>query len=201
MIDSAHVDGNSVCFDPTIRALTLMKSTMPICWINGAFGAGKTTTAKALEHAWPNSYRFDPEQIGFMLRKVVPRECRPSDFQDLPLWRELTVTTLTELAQHCKRPIIVPMTLVNQQYFDEIVGALRRNGLDLHHFTLVASRTTLSRRIRGRLLLPQAKRWVRAQMERCVSALESPEFAIHVPTDNRTVREIVNEIKSQLPQV
>ena len=162
---------------------------------------GKTTTAKALEREWPRAYRFDPEQIGFMLRKVVPRECRPNDFQDLPLWRELTVATLTELAQQCKRPIIVPMTLVNQQYFDEIVGTLRRSGLELHHFTLVASRTTLSRRIRGRWLLPQAKRWVREQMERCVAALESANFAVHIPTDNRSVREIVSEIKAQLPQV
>jgi cytidylate kinase len=178
-----------------------MKSTMPICWINGAFGAGKTTTAKALEREWPKAYLLDPEQIGFMLRKIVPRECRPNDFQDLPVWRELTVTTISALAHQCKRPIIVPMTLVNQQYFDEIVGTLRRSGLELHHFTLVASRTTLSKRIRGRLLLPQAKRWVRAQMERCVSALEAPNFAVHVPTDNRSVREIVREIRSQLPQV
>lgn len=178
-----------------------MKSTTPICWINGAFGAGKTTTAKALEREWRNAYLFDPEQIGFMLRKVVPRECRPDDFQDLPLWRQLTVKTLTELAHHCKRPIIVPMTLVNQQYFDEIVGTLRRSGLELHHFTLVASQDTLRKRIRGRLLLPQAKRWVRAQIERCVSALESPTFAVHVPTDNRRVREVVSEIRAQLPQV
>lgn len=93
------------------------------------------------------------------------------------------------------------MTLVNEEYFDEIIGTLRRRGLQLHHFTLVASRTTLSKRIRGRLLLPQAKRWVRAQMDRCVSALESPNFAVHVLTDNRSVREVVSEIKSQLPQI
>jgi predicted kinase len=178
-----------------------MKTTMPICWINGAFGVGKTTTAKALERQWPGAYRFDPEQIGFMLRKVVPRHCLTEDFQDLRLWRQLTVATLTDLAQRCKGPIIVPMTLVNQQYFDEVVGELLRTGLDLYHFTLVASRETLSKRIRGRLLLPHAKRWVRAQMERCVATLESPAFAVHVQTDNRNVSEIVNEIRSQLPDV
>lgn len=170
-----------------------------ICWINGAFGVGKTTTARALEKQWPGSYRFDPEQIGFMLRKVVPSECRTDDFQDLPLWRELTVASVTNLAQNCNRPIIIPMTLVNEDYFDEIVGSLRRRGVDVRHFTLVASRATLSKRIRRRLLLPQAKRWVRAQMERCVSALESPLFEVHVQTDNRTVQEIVNEIRAQLP--
>ena len=171
----------------------------PICWLNGAFGVGKTTTAKALETRWAGAYRFDPEQIGFMLRKLMPVECQPPDFQDLPLWRELTVATLTGLVQRSKRPIIVPMTLVNEQYFDEVVGSLRRSGFDLHHFTLVASRETLSQRIRGRLLLPRSKRWVREQMERCVSALESSTFAVHVPTDNRSVTEIASHIRSQLP--
>lgn len=174
---------------------------MPVCWINGAFGAGKTITAKALERAWAGSYRFDPEQIGFMLRKVVPRECQTDDFQDLALWRQLTVTTVTNLIQQCERPVIIPMTLVNQQYFDEIVGTLRRGGVEVHHFTLVASRTTLVRRNRGRLLLPQARRWVRAQIERCVTALDSPAFALHIETDNRSVREIVTEIRAHLPDV
>jgi hypothetical protein len=174
---------------------------MPICWINGAFGVGKTTTAKALEKQWPGSFRFDPEQIGFMLRKVVPANCQTEDFQDLLLWRQLTATTLLDLAQRCKRPIIVPMTLVNQQYFDEIVGVLRRRGVDVHHFTLVASRETLNRRNRRRLLLPRAKRWVRAQTDRCVSSLESPVFEAHLPTDNQNVTEIVKQIRSQLPDV
>ena len=178
-----------------------MNANNPICWINGAFGVGKTTAAKALEKQWPGSYRFDPEQIGFMLRKVVPAKCLTGDFQDLKLWRELTVTTLADLARSCKGPIIVPMTLVNQQYFDEIVGELRRRGLDVHHFALVASRATLHKRIRGRLLLPHAKRWVRAQVERCVTALESPAFAVHIQTDNRSVAEVVSEIRAQLPTI
>ena len=169
---------------------------MPICWINGAFGVGKTTTAKALAKQWTGSHLFDPEQIGFMLRKVLPREVQTADFQDLPLWRQLTVVTLTDLAR--QRPIIVPMTLVNQEYFDEIVGALRRDGLDVYHFTLLASRDTLRKRIRGRLLLPQAKRWVRAQMERCVTTLESPVFAVHIETDNRSAGEIANDIRSRI---
>jgi hypothetical protein len=172
---------------------------MPICWINGAFGVGKTTAAKALEREWAGAYCFDPEQIGVMLRKVVPKECRTEDFQDLALWRQLTVATVTDLARRCDRPLIIPMTLVNQLYFDEVVGGLRRSGLDVHHFTLVATRATLNKRIRGRLLLPQSKRWVRAQMERCVTALESPAFAVHIQTDNKSVREIVNDIKSRLP--
>ena len=178
-----------------------MKSQMPICWINGAFGVGKTTTARELKKQWRDAFCFDPEQIGFMLRKVVPRNCRTDDFQDLRLWRELTVATLISLSENCEQPIIVPMTLVVPQYFDEVVGELRRKKVEIHHFTLVASRNTLTKRNNRRWLLPQAKRWVRDQMERCVSALESPVFNVHVQTENRNVTEIVKEIRSQLPDV
>ncbi len=35
-----------------------------IVWINGAFGAGKTTTATLLTEAMPGSLLFDPEDGG-----------------------------------------------------------------------------------------------------------------------------------------
>jgi deoxyadenosine/deoxycytidine kinase len=37
--------------------------------INGAFGSGKTTTAQMLKPLIPNSMIYDPEEVGYMLRK------------------------------------------------------------------------------------------------------------------------------------
>jgi hypothetical protein len=39
-----------------------------IIWLNGTFGAGKTTTAAELLTLLPGSRLFDPETVGFMLR-------------------------------------------------------------------------------------------------------------------------------------
>lgn len=170
-----------------------------IVWLNGAFGVGKTSLARALSVKWPSALLFDPEQVGFMLRKVVPEDVQTGDFQDLPLWRRLTTETAIGLLRQTNRPLIVPMALVNPAYFDEVVGELRRRGVEVHHFALLGSYDTIRRRIRRRWELPGSKRWTLAQVERCVTALESPEFKVHIDTNNRSVDEILLEILAKLP--
>jgi 2-phosphoglycerate kinase len=82
-----------------------------IIWINGPFGVGKTQTAFELHARLPNSVVFDPEELGFALRKVTPRVLQTGDFQDLPLWREFTQKAIEDVAQRFDGVIIVPMTL------------------------------------------------------------------------------------------
>ncbi|MFF3150967.1 ATP/GTP-binding protein, partial [Streptomyces sp. NPDC057927] len=55
-----------------------------IVWINGAFGAGKTSTARELIDLIPNSTLFDPEVIGGELAHLLPakRLAEVGDFQD-----------------------------------------------------------------------------------------------------------------------
>ena len=45
-----------------------------IVWINGAFGAGKTSTARELIDLIPNSTFYDPEVIGGALRHLLPQK-------------------------------------------------------------------------------------------------------------------------------
>lgn len=59
-----------------------------IIWINGPFGAGKTTLAKRLRDRRSKSLIFDPEEIGFVVKETVPMPAS-GDYQDLPLWRGL----------------------------------------------------------------------------------------------------------------
>ncbi|MEE3922370.1 hypothetical protein V2I01_41005 [Micromonospora sp. BRA006-A] len=44
-----------------------------IVWLNGAFGVGKTTTARLLTNALPDARLFDPEFLGSMLTAFVTR--------------------------------------------------------------------------------------------------------------------------------
>jgi len=64
-----------------------------IIWINGAFGSGKSTTARKLHKLLKGSYIYDPEQIGFFIRKNAPKPFSKGDFQDIPLWREFNYKT------------------------------------------------------------------------------------------------------------
>ena len=162
-----------------------------VIWINGAFGAGKTSVARRIAALRPGTRLFDPEQIGFLLRRVLP-DSGVEDFQDLPLWRELTVRLVTEAATAGR--IVVPMTLANPAYFEDIVGGLRLRGVEVRHFTLTASAETLRRRLRRRLDWPASKRWTLARVEPSVAALADSRFAIHVDAERRTIAGIAGEI-------
>ena len=61
-----------------------------VVWINGAFGAGKSTVAKRLSATMPDAAVFDPEPLARLIRDAMPPSRRPSDYQDSALWRHLT---------------------------------------------------------------------------------------------------------------
>jgi len=169
-----------------------------LIWINGAHGAGKTKVARRLATLRPDTALLDPEQIGFMLRRIWPAG-GPPDFQDFPLWRELTLSILKAAAANRAAPrLVVPMTLANPGYFQEIVGGLRAAGVDVRHFTLVASAATLRRRLRWRIDRPASTRWALARIESCSAALQDDAFATHVRTDDRRIDEIAADILARL---
>ena len=169
-----------------------------LIWINGAHGAGKTKVARRLAALRGGAFLIDPEQIGFMLRRIWPGGA-PPDFKDLPAWRELTVAALrAAAAEHPAAILVVPMTLADPLYHAEIVGGLRAAGVDLRHFTLVASPATLRRRIRRRLDWPSSRRWALSRVESCSAALEDPAFAEHIATDRLNVAEVAAEIVTRV---
>jgi hypothetical protein len=130
-----------------------------IIWINGPFGAGKTTLAKELHRRMPEAILFDPEHVGFILREWVP--VPTGDFQDLPSWRELVVETALSLRRHHAQTLLVPMTLINDDYAAEILGGLSERGEQILHVFLDLDAEVLRQRIIGRVFVqdnPEANR-------------------------------------------
>ncbi|MEV5149774.1 NUDIX domain-containing protein [Streptomyces sp. NPDC052727] len=125
---------------------------MTVVWINGAFGAGKTTTARELIELIPNSALFDPEVIGGALTHLLPpkRLAEAGDFQDLPIWRRLVVDTAAAMLAELGGTLVVPMTLLRQEYRDEIFGGLAARRIAVHHVLLAPAETILRERIAGR---------------------------------------------------
>lgn len=156
-----------------------------LIWINGAFGAGKTQTAHELHRRLLGSWIFDPEEIGFFLRRMLPEVRQLNDFQDYPLWRQLSVQLLAAAAQEKQQPVIVPMTLVNPTYFSEIMQGLQQLDVDVRHFALLATPETLYRRLQRRG--DGRGSWPAQQVDRCVAALAAPEFTHHLYTDERSI--------------
>jgi hypothetical protein len=165
-----------------------------LIWINGAHGAGKTSVARKMTATRPEARLIDPEQIGFMLRRIWPHPL-PEDFKQMPLWRELTLGVLRAAALEAPgRTLVVPMTIVDPAMLGEIVGGLRAAGVEVRHFTLCASVQTLRRRLRRRLDWPASRRWALAQIDPCCRALAAPAFAEHVDTEGKTVAAVAEEI-------
>jgi len=174
-----------------------------LIWINGAFGAGKTQTAHELARRAPGTHVADPELLGFALRKMLG-SARAGDFQDLPQWRSGVLTTLRQTENGHDGPVIVPMTLVKDDYFDEIVGSLRADGVDVRHFALMANpetlRTRLSRRLAfyGGRLAGRNETWAMGQIDRCLAALATDRYATHVRTDDCPIDEVVESIAADV---
>ncbi|MDX3569066.1 NUDIX hydrolase [Streptomyces sp. ID05-47C] len=129
---------------------------MTVVWINGAFGAGKTTTARELIDLIPNSTLFDPEVIGAALPQLLPpkRLAEVGDFQDLPIWRRLVIDTAAALLGELGGTLVVPMTLLRQEYRDEIFGGLAARRIAVRHVLLAPAETILRQRIAERELPP-----------------------------------------------
>ncbi|WLP91163.1 AAA family ATPase [Gordonia sp. NB41Y] len=170
-----------------------------LVWINGAFGAGKTHTAFELARRCGNAHVADPELIGYGIHKVLPAHAR-RDFQDRPQWRSAVVATLADAVDEWDGPVIVPMTLVDADHFDEIMAGLADRGVDVTHVSLSATPATLQRRLRTRSgywigrVAGREETWAMAQIDRCVEALAAPRFAVHVPTDGRSLDAVVETI-------
>ncbi|MFJ8198738.1 AAA family ATPase [Streptomyces sp. NPDC096152] len=176
-----------------------------LLWINGPFGGGKTQTAHEIQRRLPGSVICDPEHAGFGLRRMLPPELR-GDFQDLASWRQGVVEVLDlTLARH-DGVVIVPMTVTDPDCFAETVGRLRELGHPVHHFTLLAERETVLRRLRERGF-GQALRyvggkgaglgretWAVRQLDHCLERLREPEFAEHLWTDHSTVPKTADRI-------
>jgi len=166
-----------------------------LIWINGPFGIGKTATAFDLRRRVAGSVVCDPEHLGFGLHRMLPPRLR-TDFQDLPIWREGVHDILDLVAREHPGPIIVPMTVIDPRYFAETVVRLREDGHDVRHFSLLAERETVLRRLNGRGFGFGLKReqWAVARLDECLTRLRGEAFGLHLDTDGRLVTQVTDTI-------
>ncbi|MFI8204722.1 AAA family ATPase [Streptomyces sp. NPDC085937] len=172
-----------------------------LLWINGPFGGGKTQTAHEIRRRLPGSVVCDPEQPGFGLHRMLPPELR-GDFRDLRSWRHGVVEVLDLTLTRREGVVIAPMTVTDPGHFAETVHRLRELGHEVRHFTLLAERETVLRRLRERglgHLLGGARSlrresWAVERLDHCLERLAEPEFAEHLWTDHTTVPRTADRI-------
>lgn len=163
-----------------------------LIWLNGAFGVGKTQTAHELHRRLPDSFIYDPEQAGYFMRANLPEVCKGIDFQDYPIWRGINYEMLRYICQSYAGVVIVPMTLTNRTYYDEIIGALLRDGIDVRHFILSAPQQVIHKRLRKRL--ERKNCWAAQQTARCIRAFETDITQTKIETEGKDIYAVVEEV-------
>lgn len=176
-----------------------------IIWINGAFGAGKTSVSELLVQRIENARIFDPEDIGYIIQKTFP-EARQMDYQDLPMWRRLVIQFIVDANAQFSSTLIIPMTLVVPDYIGEIFSGIASNNLNLCHVFLQTSQEELHRRIMNQVVIQsdsvkdnEVRQWRLAQIERCYdSSHHMPEGTTFLDTNSNSPEQLVDLILHSL---
>ena len=164
-----------------------------IWWLNGAYGSGKSTVAEALRGLLPEAHIFDAEALGNAVRDNFPEACRTGVlFEEYPLWREFVVRLLREIGARYDGDLLVPMTLLLDVSYDEIIQKLAEADCPIRHVILDADEQTLRARILARGETEDC--WCMRQIPRCIEALAKESRAIHIDTRGKTPEQIAKEI-------
>jgi AAA domain len=129
-----------------------------IIWLNGTFGAGKTTTARQLAGRLANARPFDPELVGYLLMTALG-DYEFKDFQDLPLWRELVPVFTEKIAGFTGQHLIAVQTVLREDYWRELTKGFKRTPLDIFHVLLHVDSDVLAERIKADELDAKACQW------------------------------------------
>jgi gluconate kinase len=174
-----------------------------IIWLNGGFGAGKTTLAEELHRRIPDAVVYDPEDVGLMLWKWLgPND----DFQDLASWRELVVATAVSLRKHHAETLIVPMSLIRDAYRAEILGGLQDAGEEVLHVFLEADSSVLQERLSTRVRITNDQGWDEPTLDWAVTridaavlaATQQPRGTLILRSDRLSPAELADEVLAAL---
>ena len=162
-----------------------------IILLNGAFGIGKTTVARLLVSRLRRAVLFDPEMIGIALQRTLRLGGRTVyDFQDLPLWRRLTIAGLR--ATRIVFPnIVVPMAISNPTFLEEIRSGIARFDAGVFHYCLRAPIEVVHERLR---LRGERASWCYERAVECCELHASVGFATHVDAAGHSPDKIVSSI-------
>ncbi|MEZ5558223.1 MAG: AAA family ATPase [Pseudomonadales bacterium] len=157
--------------------------------INGSFGVGKTTVARLVAARRAGTALFDPERIGYVLRRLpawLPGSAKAlDDYQDSPSWRRLVAFCAVRLARWRRSDLLVPMCFARKDYVDELAQAVRASGLDWVEICLTAELQIIYGRLRerGAFAVADGGAWLERKAAAACAAHAAPGYGIRIATD------------------
>ncbi|TDU01990.1 hypothetical protein EDD99_0374 [Streptomyces sp. 846.5] len=171
-----------------------------IVWLNGTHGAGKTTTSALVQQLIPDSLVFDAEKVGETLMDIRPGLPDADNFQHWPPWRPLVVETARRVLDYTGGTLVMPMTVLVEEYWREISTGLAQYAIPVRHFVLHADQDTLRRRIERATPVPSPFRlkYLEPYAEAARTWLHSDAEVIDTPhlTPAQAAQRIAEAVKS-----
>lgn len=172
-----------------------------IIWINGTFGVGKTSTARAL-CTNPALRLFDPEFVGYMVGAQL-KDHVFDDFQDLAPWRVLVPPVAKQIQDFTSTDLVAVQSVLNKTYWHELAAGIAEARMQLVHVVLDCDETILRRRIETDQEEQQAKEWRLDHIEAFHAArpwmLEAADLVID--TAHLTIDEVAAAIGHEVSQM
>jgi hypothetical protein len=141
-----------------------------IVWVNGTFGVGKTMTTQEICSLVPAARIFDTEYVGYMLRHVLA-SVPVDDFQDWRPWRGLVVSSAVQILDYVGGVLVVPQTVLVEQYWQEIRAGFDQAKIPVRHVLLHADRDVIARRIDADTVEVGARQWRHDHLDTYAAAL------------------------------
>ncbi len=167
-----------------------------VVWISGAYGVGKSTLAEALKEKMHNAVIFDAEQVGNAVRENYPDEPYGSIFEDYPLWGEFCRKLLKDIHDGFHKDILVPMTLVRRESYENIIGKLTEEGVRVLFLILEASHQSIHDRILARG--EDEECWCMKNIEMARAAAGALPGGMHIETDGISVEELADRVLDRI---
>lgn len=167
-----------------------------IIWLNWSFGVWKTTTSEILHKKLENSYIFDPEELGFFIRKFIPNSkdwYSLKNFQDHELWSKWTIDSILYLSK-IHENIIVPMNLMDEKNWDYVIWSLKKQQ-KVFHFSILASENAIFDRMKDREIW--VINWCSPYIKQA-KILEKEKFWIHIDSEKNNPEQVANLILEKI---
>lgn len=131
-------------------------------WINGTFGAGKTTTGTLLALRDPRLRVFDPEWVGYLLASNLsndPGDQAVSDFQHYESWRRLVPVVADEVVRVTGQSLVATQSVLDEGYWAELTAGSAALGHEVLHVVVEADPEVLAGRIEADEVESGARQW------------------------------------------
>lgn len=129
-----------------------------IVWLNGTFGAGKTTTGTLLAQRDARLRAFDPEWVGYLLANNLA-DHEVSDFQHYESWRRLVPVVADEVVRFTAQSLVAVQTVLDEGYWAELTAGLASLGHEVLHVVLESDDAVMRQRIAADEAVQGARQW------------------------------------------